>query len=101
MGSSGWQRGAGNCISYTLNYLAHLEEKGIRVVNGSRAFAHETSKALQLSILESLELPYPKPRVINHPSQALAAAEHIGYPLVLKPNIRGRRPLLTPCRTSR
>jgi len=89
MSPSAWQRGLGHCIFYTLNYLAHLEEKGVRVVNGSRAFAHETSKALQLSILESLGLPYPKARVINHPSQALSAAEAVGYPLVLKPNIGG------------
>jgi hypothetical protein len=89
MSPSAWQRGAGHCIFYTLNYLAHLEEKGVRVVNGSRAFTHETSKALQLSVLESLGLPYPKARVINHPSQVLSAAEAIGYPLVLKPNIGG------------
>lgn len=89
MSPSAWQRGLGHCIFYTLNYLAHLEEKGLRVVNGSRCFTHETSKALQLTMLESLGLPYPKALVINHPSQALAAAETIGYPLVLKPNIGG------------
>jgi biotin carboxylase len=89
MSPSAWQRGAGHCIFYTLNYLAHLEEKGVRVVNGSRAFTHETSKALQLSVLESLGLPYPKARVINHLSQVLSAAEAIGFPLVLKPNIGG------------
>ena len=89
MSPSAWQRGAGHCIFYTLNYLTHLEEKGVRVVNGSRAFAHETSKALQLSLFESLGLPYPKARVINHLSQVLSAAEAIGFPLVLKPNIGG------------
>src|SRR5207248_2290565 len=31
----------------------------------------------------------PKAHVINHPAQALAAAEAIGYPVVLKPNIGG------------
>src|SRR5262249_23217640 len=30
-----------------------------------------------------------KARVINHPTQALEAAEAIGYPLILKPNIGG------------
>ena len=61
----------------------------MRVVNGYRGFAHEISKALQLTNLEKLGLPYPKARVINHPSQALEAAEAIGYPVVLKPNIGG------------
>ena len=89
MSPSAWQRGLGHCIFYTLNYLAHLEEKGVRVVNGHRCFAHEISKAQQLTHLESLGLPYPKASVINHPSQALAAADTIGYPVVIKPNIGG------------
>jgi len=89
MSPSAWQRGMAHGIFYTLNYLAHLEEKGVRVVNGSRAFTHEISKALQYTVLETLGLQYPRARVINHPSQALAAAEGIGYPLIVKPNIGG------------
>jgi len=89
MSPSAWQRGLAHGIFYTLNYLAHLEAQGVRVVNGYRCFAHETSKALQLSNLEKLGLPYPRARIINHPSQALAAAEAIGYPVVVKPNIGG------------
>jgi hypothetical protein len=89
MSPSAWQRGLGHGIFYTLNYLAHLESKGLRVVNGHRCFAHEISKAQQLANLEKLGLPYPKAIVINHPSQALAAAAQIGYPVVIKPNIGG------------
>jgi len=89
MSPSAWQRGLGQVIFYTLNYLAHLEGKGVRVVNGYRCFSHEISKALQLTNLEKLGLPYPKARVINHPSQALEAAEAIAYPVVIKPNIGG------------
>jgi hypothetical protein len=89
MSPSAWQRGLGHAILYTVNYLAHLEAQSVRVVNGSRCFRHEISKALQLTNLEKLGLPYPKAQVINHPSQALAAAEAIGYPVVIKPNIGG------------
>jgi hypothetical protein len=89
MSPSAWQRGVGHGIFYTINYLKHLEDRGVRVVNGSRAFTHETSKALQLAMLETLGLPYPKARVINHPSQALTAAEAVGYPVIVKPNIGG------------
>src|ERR1700682_6664554 len=71
MSPSAWQRGVGHGIFYTLNYLKHLEDKGMRVVNGSRAFTHETSKALQLSLLERLGLPYPKARGINYVSHAV------------------------------
>ena len=89
MSPSAWQRGVGHGVFYTLNYLKHLEDKGMRVVNGYKAFTTETSKALQLSLMERLGLPYPKARVINHPSQTVAAGEEIGYPLILKPNIGG------------
>lgn len=89
MSPSAWLRGNAHGIFYTLNYLTHLEESGVRVVNGARAFAHEISKALQLSLLHSLGLPYPRARVVNHPSQALIAADYIGFPLVIKPNIGG------------
>ena len=89
MSPSAWQRGIGHGIFYTINYLKHLEDKGLRVINGSRAFTHETSKALQLAMLDRLGLPHPKARVINHPSQAISAGEDIGYPLIVKPNIGG------------
>src|ERR1700760_2285729 len=88
MSPSAWQRGLANAVFYTLNYVAYLEARGVRVVNGSRAFTHEVSKALQLQLLDSLGLPYPKARVIHAPDQALAAAEEIGYPLGIEPNIR-------------
>jgi len=52
------QRGLGHAIFYTVNYLAHLEAQGVRVVNGSRCFRHEISKALQLTNLEKLGLPF-------------------------------------------
>jgi hypothetical protein len=89
MSPSAYLRGSGHAILYTQNYLAHLEELGVRVINGSQAFRHETSKALQLSLLRSLNLPYPRARVINHPSQAPAAAEGLRFPTVVKANIGG------------
>jgi hypothetical protein len=89
MSPSAWKRGLAHSVFYTLNYLQHLESLGVRVVNGSRAFAHEISKARQLDLLASLGLLYPKARVINHANQAQRAAEEIGYPLVVKPNIGG------------
>ncbi len=74
MSLSAYLRGNGQGIFYTLNYLAHLEQLGIHVINGRRAFTVETSKALQLSLMESLGLLYPRARVINHASEAPAAA---------------------------
>ena len=82
-------RGHGHAILYTLNYLAHLEQLGVRVVNGVSAFRVETSKALQLSLLKSLGLPFPAARVINHGDEAPAAAAGLRFPIVVKANIGG------------
>ncbi len=89
MSPSAWNRGRADNIFYTLNYLAHLEQQGTRVVNGSQAFRYETSKALQLSLLQSLGLPYPRSRVIHRASEAPAAASGLRFPVVVKPNIGG------------
>ena len=64
MSPSAYLRGAGNAIFYTLHYLAHLRRHGVRVINGYDAYVTETSKALQLSLLQDLGLPFPLARVI-------------------------------------
>jgi glutathione synthase/RimK-type ligase-like ATP-grasp enzyme len=89
MSPSAYLRGNEQGIFYTLGLLAHQERLGVPVVNGRQAFTYETSKALQLSLLASLGLPYPKARVINHPSQAVAAAQGLRFPVVVKANIGG------------
>ena len=89
MSPSAYLRGRGHSILYTLNYLAHLEQLGVRVVNGLAAFRTETSKALQLSLLKSLNLPFPAARVIHHPESAPAAAQGLRFPVVVKANIGG------------
>jgi biotin carboxylase len=90
MSASAYLRGNGQGIFFTHDYLAHLEAVGVRVVNGSRAFALETSKALQLQLLNALGLSFPKTRVVNCTDEILAAASQIGFPLLVKPNIGGR-----------
>jgi len=89
MSPSAWQRGHGHAVFYTHHLLAHLERHGVRVVNGTRAFQAETSKALQLSVLRELGLPYPASRIINDPADAAAAARELEFPLVVKPNVGG------------
>lgn len=89
MSPSAYLRGSHHGIYHTLGYLAHLERLGTRVVNGSRGFRVETSKALQLSLLESLGLDYPRARVINHPAEAPAAAQGLRFPVVVKANLGG------------
>jgi hypothetical protein len=90
MSASAYLRGHANALFYTRHYLRHLERAGVRVVNGSRAFDYETSKALQLSLFTSLGLAFPRTRVVNDLGQVREAARELSFPLVFKPNIGGR-----------
>ena len=89
MSPSAYLRGGTQGIFYTLNYLKQLEYHGIPVVNGYKAFTFETSKALQLMLMQSLGIKYPKARVVNHPSKLIEAAEGLRFPVVVKANIGG------------
>jgi biotin carboxylase len=89
MSPSAFTRGRGHLTFYTLQYLAHLERLGVRVINGTAAWRTEISKAYQLTLLERLRLPYPRARIIHDGSQAPSAAEGLRFPVVVKPNIGG------------
>lgn len=86
---SAYLRGHTQTTFHTLHYLRHLESLGVPVVNGVQAYTNELSKATQLDLLRSLGLPFPKSRVINNPAQAVAAAEGLRYPVLVKANVGG------------
>lgn len=86
---SAYMRGHGQATFHTLSWLRHLERVGVPVVNGSAVYQMETSKALQLDILDELGLPYPRARVINNPALAAEAARGLRYPVIVKANIGG------------
>ena len=90
MSASAYLRGNAQGIFFTRAYLAHLDRTRVRVVNGSGAFALETSKALQLRLIGSLGLSFPKTRVVNCKEEMLAAAFALKFPILVKPNIGGR-----------
>lgn len=89
MSPSAYLRGHQQGIFHTVSYLEYLESRGIRVINGVRAFRNEISKASQITLLRSLGLRAPRARVINAASQARAAAEGLRFPVVVKANIGG------------
>ncbi|HSL69787.1 MAG TPA: hypothetical protein VK864_06065, partial [Longimicrobiales bacterium] len=89
MSPSAYLRGHGEAIFYTLQYLAHLQRQHVRVINGYEAWRTEISKAYQLSLLHSLQLPYPRARVIHDPRAAVDAAKGLRFPVVVTPNIGG------------
>src|ERR1700733_2705694 len=89
MSPSADRRNHGSGLFYTQSWLGHQEALGSRVINGSKAFRYETSKALQLSLLHSLSLPFPKARVIHDPKHAVEASDGLRFPIVVKPNVGG------------
>lgn len=89
MSPSAYGRGAGNAMFYTTAFLAHLEARGVRVVNGHGAWLTEVSKAHQLALLQRLGLPYPRTRVVNHAAAAVEAAKGLRFPVMVKPNVGG------------
>jgi hypothetical protein len=86
---SAYLRGRLGTIFSTWSWLTHLERLGIPVVNGSRIFSHEISKARQLTALQRLGIAYPRARVINHPSVAVAASGGLRFPVIVKANVGG------------
>jgi hypothetical protein len=82
-------RGRPQVIHATLAWLRHLERRGVPVVNGSATYSLEISKADQIGLLHTLGLRAPRTRVINHASQALAAAQGLRWPLLIKANVGG------------
>ena len=89
MSPSADRRGHGHGILPTLQYLESMEAGGVRVINGSRAYGFELSKARQMALLADMGLPFPKTRLINHASQAVAATAGLRWPVVVKPSVGG------------
>lgn len=86
---SSYLRGHARTIAVARELLPLLEERGIPVVNGSRPFALETSKARQLLLLRQLGIRAPAARVITDPAQAPSAARELRFPVIVKPNVGG------------
>lgn len=89
MSPSAYTRGGVQGMFYTVGLLELYEKLGTPVVNGSKGFAYEISKARQLQLLVALGLRYPQARVINHPSRAVDSSEGLRFPVVVKANIGG------------
>jgi formate-dependent phosphoribosylglycinamide formyltransferase (GAR transformylase) len=77
-------------LFFTLQLIEHFEQLGIPVINGSRAYSLELSKARQCQLFQDLGLPFPQTIVVNSAEQVLEAANrNLTPPFVLKPNIGG------------
>jgi hypothetical protein len=86
---SAYLRGHAGSTFHTLHWVRHLERIGVPVVNGSKTYGYELSKASQIDVLAELGLPFPRSVAINDASQAIAAATDLRYPVLVKANIGG------------
>ena len=78
-----------NIVFHTLHYLNWLELTGVRVINGARSHFIGASKVMQNGVFSSLGLAHPRAMAIYRQQDVLAAAEAVGYPVIVKPNIGG------------
>lgn len=76
-------------VFHTLHFLNWLELTGVKVINGAKAHFAGSSKAIQNGLFSKLGLEYPQAIAIYKIEDAITAAEKIGYPLIVKPNIGG------------
>ena len=89
MSPSAWLRGNESAVFSTPNFLAYLEDIGTPVINGHQAFSYEISKARQITLASQLGIRHPQTRVITAPEDAVAAAEGLAWPVLVKPNMGG------------
>jgi len=91
---SSYLRGHAASIRAARDFVPFLERRGVPVVNGSQAFALETSKARQLALLAELGVRAPAARVVTDVAQIPDAARELRYPLIVKPNVGGSGALM-------
>jgi glutathione synthase/RimK-type ligase-like ATP-grasp enzyme len=86
---SSFLREAQHPIFYAESLLAHWAACGAKVLNGAETIAIDSSKARQLSLIAGLGHAVPATRVVHRREDLTAAAQEIGYPLMVKANIGG------------
>lgn len=86
---SSFLRSAEHPIFHAVALLDHWRRGGAHIVNGPEVLAIDSSKARQLSLIAALGLFIPATRVVHRAQDVAAAAQAVGFPLVVKANIGG------------
>lgn len=91
MSVSAFDRGRPGAVTQARRFLPALEARGVRVINGSRAFTVETDKTLQLDLIHNVGLRAPDTIEARSPGLAFKAAASLGLregrPVIVKPNL--------------
>jgi hypothetical protein len=90
MSASSHTRDHRYAAEYTGAVLAWLERHGRTVVNDGRALRLEISKVAQYEALAAFGVPTPETLAVVGRDHIVAAAEALGYPLILKHNRGGK-----------
>ena len=86
---SAYVRGNARAVPYALSYMRALEIRGVRVLNGTDAFALELSKTAQAALLRRLGIPSPRIWTFNDIAALRARQSEIPFPVLLKPEQGG------------
>lgn len=89
MSPSAYLRDGSQGIFYALGLLKHLEDKGVKTINGFKAYTYEASKVQQLSLIRKLKYGFPLSKAVNHVSKLIDASKSLRFPIVVKANIGG------------
>ncbi|HET9904600.1 MAG TPA: hypothetical protein VFQ27_12970 [Xanthobacteraceae bacterium] len=90
MSASSHTRGHRYAPEYTAAVLAWLARHGRTIVNGPRALALEISKVAQYQALAEFGIETPPTLAVVGKENVKAAAERLGFPLILKHNRAGK-----------
>lgn len=90
MSASSHTRDHRYAAEYAAAVLAWLKRHGRTVVNGERALQLEVSKVAQYSALAAFDVATPETLAVIGRANIPAAAERLGYPLILKHNRGGK-----------
>lgn len=86
---SAYLRGNTRAVPMGLAYIESLEASGVPVLNGSKAFRFELSKAFQARRLALEGIDYPRTIAFNHVDALRRRVDELVFPAIIKPNQGG------------
>lgn len=87
---TGFQRNS-KSVDQLVNYTKHLELNEFkhaqgRIINGAVAVETLSNRARQLSVFSSLNIPFPKTKIVNSLDKLISILHEFTFPVLVKPN---------------
>ena len=90
MSPSSHTRGHQAGVQFVREYLTFLEEKGVRIINGSRSFRLEVSKVQQDAALQAAGIRTPHTIAVTGTEKLIEASKQMKTPFITKHNQGGK-----------